>query len=79
MEVRAKKGLGQHFLTDQAIAQNIVGALKGSPVLEVGPGMGVLTQYLLAQNCVNTSPHCTPGGGLRGVPLRLPASLKLRV
>ena len=32
MEVRAKKGLGQHFLTDQAIAQNIVGALKGSPV-----------------------------------------------
>ena len=45
MEVRAKKGLGQHFLTDQAIAQNIVGALKGSPVLEVGPGMGVLTRY----------------------------------
>ena len=76
MEVRAKKGLGQHFLTDQAIAQNIVGALKGSPVLEVGPGMGVLTQYLLAQNCVNTSPPCTPGGGLRGVPLRLPESLR---
>ena len=50
MEVRAKKGLGQHFLTDQAIAQNIVGALKGSPVLEVGPGMGVLTKYLLSRS-----------------------------
>ncbi len=50
MEVRAKKGLGQHFLTDQAIAQNIVGALKGSPVLEVGPGMGVLTRYLLTRS-----------------------------
>ena len=50
MEVRAKKGLGQHFLTDQGIAQNIVGALKGSPVLEVGPGMGVLTRYLLTRS-----------------------------
>ena len=48
-EVRAKKSLGQHFLTDQGIAQRIVGALQGSPVLEVGPGMGVLTQYLLAR------------------------------
>ncbi len=47
MEVRAKKALGQHFLTDQNIARGIVDALKGSKVLEVGPGMGVLTQYLL--------------------------------
>ena len=47
MEVRAKKALGQHFLTDQDIARRIVGALQGSPVLEVGPGMGVLTQYLI--------------------------------
>jgi 16S rRNA (adenine1518-N6/adenine1519-N6)-dimethyltransferase len=47
MEVRAKKGLGQHFLVDQEIAMNIVGALQGRKVLEVGPGMGVLTQYLL--------------------------------
>ena len=87
MEVRAKKALGQHFLTDQKVAQAIVEALitpfptkdwseamassdarpspclsekdgkgleaaggsgePGSPVLEVGPGMGVLTQYLL--------------------------------
>ncbi len=47
MEVRAKKALGQHFLTDQDIARNIVGSLLGSDVLEVGPGMGVLTQYLI--------------------------------
>ena len=47
MEVRAKKALGQHFLTDQSIAKGIVDALRGEKVLEVGPGMGVLTQYLL--------------------------------
>ena len=47
MEVRAKKALGQHFLTDQDIARRIVNSLQGSPVLEVGPGMGVLTQYLI--------------------------------
>lgn len=50
MEVRAKKALGQHFLTDQSIARGIVDALSVSEVrdvLEVGPGMGVLTQYLL--------------------------------
>ncbi len=34
-------------MVDQGIAMDIVGALKGSKVLEVGPGMGVLTQYLL--------------------------------
>ena len=50
MEVRAKKSLGQHFLTDQSIASRIVDALQGSDVLEVGPGMGVLTQYLLNKN-----------------------------
>ena len=48
MEVRAKKALGQHFLTDQKVARAIVDALHGGlPTLEVGPGMGVLTQYLL--------------------------------
>ncbi len=82
MEVRAKKALGQHFLTDQSIARRIVGALMAgaqpsgsqsftdfackeidagksgnglkdselasrTQVLEIGPGMGVLTQYLL--------------------------------
>ena len=46
--VRPKKALGQHFLTDQGVAQAIVAALHTrGPVLEVGPGTGVLTQYLL--------------------------------
>lgn len=50
-KVRPKKRLGQHFLTDQRIAQKIAQALTGwkeyTQVLEVGPGMGVLTRYLL--------------------------------
>ena len=93
MEVRAKKALGQHFLTDQKVARAIVDALitpfpakgwseamassdarpcpclsekdgKGleaaggsgepcSPVLEVGPGMGALTQYLLEREDID--------------------------
>ena len=57
MEVRAKKALGQHFLTDLSIAQRIAESLDTQepqvaphipvPTLEIGPGMGVLTQYLL--------------------------------
>ena len=49
-KVRAKKFLGQHFLTDLGIAREIANSLslKGyESVLEVGPGMGVLTQFLL--------------------------------
>lgn len=48
--VRAKKYLGQHFLTNHAAAQRIADAIaeyRGTPVLEVGPGMGVLTRPLL--------------------------------
>ncbi|WP_258103389.1 16S rRNA (adenine(1518)-N(6)/adenine(1519)-N(6))-dimethyltransferase RsmA [Marinoscillum sp. MHG1-6] len=48
--VRAKKHLGQHFLKDENIAFKIVEALDASglgSVLEVGPGTGVLTKYLL--------------------------------
>ena len=48
--VRAKKNLGQHFLKDQNIARKIVGSLRqeANPrILEIGPGMGVLTRYLL--------------------------------
>ena len=83
-EVRAKKALGQHFLTDQKVARAIVDALEAfptiapgeaktaagdrpcsellqkggseeacSPVLEVGPGMGVLTQYLLERKDID--------------------------
>ena len=50
MSVRAKKHLGQHFLTDENIAFKIANTLNGSGyqhVLEIGPGMGVLTKYLL--------------------------------
>ena len=49
-QVRPKKNLGQHFLTDLSIARRIadtVDACPGLPVLEVGPGMGVMTQYLV--------------------------------
>ena len=80
MEVRAKKALGQHFLTDQKVARAIVDALEipgqagndgvvlagndGAPscptpighplpVLEVGPGMGVLTQYLMERKDID--------------------------
>jgi len=54
MEVRAKKALGQHFLTDQKVAMAIVDALDGGlPSLEVGPGMGVLTQYLLQRKDID--------------------------
>lgn len=49
-QVRPKKNLGQHFLTDLSIARRIadtVDACPDLPVLEVGPGMGVMTQYLV--------------------------------
>lgn len=51
-QVRPKKNLGQHFLTDLSIARRIadtVDACPELPVLEVGPGMGVMTQYLIAK------------------------------
>ncbi len=51
-KVRPKKFLGQHFLKDLKVAQDIadtVDTCEGIPVLEVGPGMGVLTQYLLTK------------------------------
>ncbi len=56
-EVKAKKFLGQHFLTDENIASRIVESLSPSStrVLEIGPGMGVLTKYLI--NRENTDFH----------------------
>ena len=59
-EVRAKKALGQHFLTDLNIARKIASSLSGGSaenpdkVLEVGCGMGVLTQYLLEREDIVT-------------------------
>ncbi|HWD88684.1 MAG TPA: 16S rRNA (adenine(1518)-N(6)/adenine(1519)-N(6))-dimethyltransferase RsmA [Mucilaginibacter sp.] len=57
--VRAKKHLGQHFLTDKNIAAKIVGSLKlavgsYSQVLEVGPGMGILSDFLLQRDDLQT-------------------------
>lgn len=53
-QVKAKKSLGQHFLNDLNAAQQIVEGLtmhqNYSNVLEIGPGMGVLTQYLVQKN-----------------------------
>ncbi len=50
-KVKPKKHLGQHFLTDLSIAERIAQAVTGhggvAKVLEIGPGMGVLTDYLL--------------------------------
>ena len=49
-QVKAKKHLGQHFLTDTNIAEKIADSLDyhaSDKVLEIGPGMGVLTQFLL--------------------------------
>ncbi len=56
MEVTPKKFLGQHFLKDLNIAQNIAESLEVSVptnVLEIGPGMGVLTQFLLKNPQIN--------------------------
>ena len=63
--VSPKKKLGQHFLNDLNIAQKIVEILQnheGKNILEIGPGMGVLTQYLIPKtenlnsDTQNTSP-----------------------
>lgn len=45
--VRAKKFLGQHFLTDLSVAQKIAETIPAGRTIEIGPGMGVLTQFLL--------------------------------
>ena len=57
-QVRAKKSLGQHFLTDLSVAGKIAGSLQPdgasaenrADVLEIGPGMGVLSQYLMERD-----------------------------
>ena len=53
-KVKAKKHLGQHFLTDKNIAQKIVESLSDNHtnIVEIGPGMGVLTEFLIQKtNC----------------------------
>ncbi|MCX6232399.1 MAG: 16S rRNA (adenine(1518)-N(6)/adenine(1519)-N(6))-dimethyltransferase RsmA [Bacteroidetes bacterium] len=53
--VRPKKHLGQHFLKDENIAQEITSSISESTVnlLEIGPGTGVLTKYLLKNEKLN--------------------------
>ena len=55
MNVRPKKYLGQHFLTDHNIARKIVSSLTDGEnnILEIGPGTGILTQYLLQKPRIN--------------------------
>lgn len=57
MQVRAKKRLGQHFLKNEDIARRIAESVRtpNAHVLEIGPGMGVLTQFLLQQNFADFS------------------------
>ncbi|WP_370478914.1 16S rRNA (adenine(1518)-N(6)/adenine(1519)-N(6))-dimethyltransferase RsmA [Tamlana flava] len=53
-QVKAKKHLGQHFLNDESVAERIGDTLTLKDyknVLEIGPGMGVLTKYLLEKDC----------------------------
>jgi 16S rRNA (adenine1518-N6/adenine1519-N6)-dimethyltransferase len=58
MKVKPKKHLGQHFLTDKQIAADIVGLLSlhhnYTKVLEIGPGMGVLTDFLVQDSRYET-------------------------
>ena len=51
-QVRAKKFLGQHFLTDLNVAQRIAETLTSGRTIEIGPGMGVLTQFLLKNTSI---------------------------
>lgn len=57
MKVTPKKALGQHFLNNEEVAYNIVQAVKSNNknILEIGPGMGVLTKYLIEKPDVNFS------------------------
>jgi 16S rRNA (adenine1518-N6/adenine1519-N6)-dimethyltransferase len=51
-DLRAKKGLGQHFLVDEGVLQNIISAADLSPqdvVVEIGPGLGILTAEIAKQ------------------------------
>lgn len=80
-KVRAKKNLGQHFLTDLSIAERIADTLqehKHLPVLEVGPGMGVLTQFLI-QKGYNLKVVELDGESVSYLRLHYPSSLDRRI
>ena len=53
--VKAKKYLGQHFINNDKLAQDITKLLsfnKNYQILEIGPGMGVLTKFLMTENTI---------------------------
>lgn len=80
-KVRAKKNLGQHFLTDLSIAERIADTLSDYhhlPCLEVGPGMGVLTQFLI-QKEYNLKVVELDGESVSYLRLHYPATLDKRI
>lgn len=80
-KVQAKKNLGQHFLTDLSVAERIADTLqedKHLPVLEVGPGMGVLTQFLLEKG-YSTKVVELDGESVSYLRLHYPSSLDGRI
>lgn len=80
-KVRPKKNLGQHFLVDLSIAERIADTLQNHhdlPVLEVGPGMGVLTQFLL-QKEYDLKVVELDGESVSYLKLHYPASLDHRI
>lgn len=80
-KVRAKKNLGQHFLTDLSIAERIADTLQDHrelPVLEIGPGMGVLTQFLIEKQ-YDLKVVELDGESVSYLKLHYPASLDKRI
>jgi 16S rRNA (adenine1518-N6/adenine1519-N6)-dimethyltransferase len=80
-KVRAKKNLGQHFLTDLSVAERIADTLqdyRDLPCLEVGPGMGVLTQFLIDKG-YNLKVVELDGESVAYLKLHYPASLEHRI
>lgn len=80
-KVKAKKNLGQHFLTDLSIAERIADTLADYhdlPCLEVGPGMGVLTQFLI-QKDYNLKVVELDGESVSYLKLHYPATLDKRI
>ncbi len=80
-KVRAKKNLGQHFLTDLSIAERIADTLQeyhNLPCLEVGPGMGVLTQFLIEKQ-YNLKVVELDGESVSYLRLHYPATLEHRI
>ena len=64
--MKAKKSYGQHFLNNEAIAEQIANSLRlaeaDSKILEVGPGMGMLTKYLIPKLTTTTNPSAQKAG-----------------